>query len=139
MATYQGPIVPPTGIGIAKRPVCFTGKTGKWAVFGICGAGLGLGALIGLGAGLIVAMITGPELISKFVAAAFGAVIGAIIGLYITASAISGGICTCPPGRFGFCINIVFFRLLFGRIVPAPPFVESAPAQCPILVPPGCP
>lgn len=139
MATYVGPIVPAAGFGIAKRPVCFTGKTAKRALLAIPGAGLFLGAIAGMGVGLLVSLITGPELITKFVAAAFGAVIGAVIGLAITARAIAGGMCNCPPGSFGFCINIVFARMPFGRIVPFPPIVEAAPGQCPILVPPGCP
>ena len=139
MATYPGPVAPAAGFGIARKPICFTGSTARWMVFGLSGAGLLLGAFVGLGLGLAVALITGPEIISKFVAAAFGAVIGAVIGLAVSAWAIAGGLCTCPPGRFGFCINLVFFRLPFARLVPSPPIIEPAPTQCPILIPPGCP
>ena len=98
-----------------------------------------VGALVGVGVGLAAALITGPEVISKLLAGFFGDLVGAVVGLYWVARAISGGLCTCPAGRFGFCITITFTRLPGGMAVPSPPIISPAPAQCAVLVPVGCP
>jgi len=137
MEVYVGMLGPVGGWGIKRLPICFTGAQ---AVKYIIVSGLCISVAVGIVIGILISVVFGAEGLARLIGVAVGAVVGLLIGLYITVPAMSGGNCTCPPGRFGFCINVIYMKIPgVARLLPWPPFIEAAPAQCRILIPPGCP
>lgn len=140
MPTVSGPLSGTTGI--VFQPVCFTGATAYSMRLALVLGGFFLGAILGLIigglAGLAVSSFTGPEPFSKPVLALIGALIGALFGAaggsaYV-ARVIAGGTCTCPPGKYAYCICFVFF-IAPGTTTPLPmvPLITACPASCALI------
>ncbi len=137
---YPGMLGPVGSWDITRLPICFTGALARTMVKYILVSGLCIGAAVGIVTGILISLVFGAEGLAPLVVVAVGAVVGLLIGLYITVPAISGGTCTRPPGSFGFCINEIYMKIPgVGRLLPWPPFIEAARAQCGRLVPSGCP
>ena len=137
---YPGVLGPVSGWGIKRRPICFTGAEARTMVKCIIICGLIVSASVGMLIGAFILVGFGAEGPAKLIGAAVGVVVGLVIGLYWTVAATSAGTCTCPPENFGFCINIIFMKIPgVTRLLPWPPFIVAARAQCGRLVPPGCP
>lgn len=102
--------------------------------------GVLISAILGIVIGGLISLIFGLEGVPQLIGGVAGAIVGVGIALYISICALGGGNCTCPPGNFGFCINVIFFKFPgVNSLPPWPPFIEAAPEQCRVLVPPGCP
>ncbi len=130
--------VPPFGT-LRKTAVCFTGLHAYMFGGAIAVGGIFLGAAGGAVIGFLVALVTGPEVVTKVVAAGLGAKIGAALGALFAAVNLIGGKCTCPGWfNYAFCVCILWYR---GH--PALPFFPimmwPCPSECAIQVPPGCP
>ena len=137
---YPGMLGPVRSWGITRLPICFTGALARTMVKYILVSGSCMGAAVGIVIAVLILIVFGAGGLAHLIGYAVGAVVGLLIGLYITVPAISGGTCTRPPGSFGFCINEIYMKIPgVGRLLPWPPFIEAARAQCRILVPPESP
>ena len=137
---YPGMLGPVGSWDITRLPICFTGALARTMVKYILVSGSCMGAAVGIVIAVLILMVFGAGGPAHLIGFAVGAVVGLLIGLYITVPAISGGTCTRPPGSFGFCINEIYMKIPgVGRLLPWPPFIEAARAQCRILVPPESP
>jgi hypothetical protein len=137
MASYGGAL--PAGPGFVVKTVCFTRATASTMRTALSAAGLFGGAALGLVIGIALSLLTGPEVISKLVAAIVGVIAGGALGLAYVRYVFSLGGCACPPGIDGFCVGFVFWAAPFGPTLPTPPFLVPAPSGSCALIPPGCP
>ena len=136
---YCGMLGPVSGCGIKRLPICFTGVDARTMVRYIVVAGVFIGGSVGILIGVLISAIWGLEGVPYLIAAVAGVIGGVGIVLYVSIDALGGGTCTCPPGSFGFCINVIYMKIPgIVRLLPWPPFIEAARAQCGRLVPPGC-
>jgi len=137
---YPGMLGPVGSWDITRLPICFTGALARTMVRYILVIGLTVGATVGMVIGVLISLVFGAAGLAYLIGVAVGIVVGLFIGLYITVPAISGGTCTRPPGSFGFCINVIYMKIPdVARLLPWPPFIQAAQAQCRILIPPECP
>ena len=137
---YPGMLGPVGSWSITRLPICFTGALARTMVKYILVSGSCMGAAVGIVIAVLILIVFGAEGSAHLIGFAVGAVVGLLIGLYITVPAISGGTCTRPPGSFGFCINEIYMKIPgVEHLLPWPPFIEAARAQCRILVPPESP
>ena len=103
-------------------------------------AGVIISAAIGMVIGVLISFFWGLEGVPRLIGVVAGAILGVGIALYILIYALSGGNRTCRPESFGFCINVIYFKFPgVNSLLPWPPFIEAAPVQCRVLVPPECP
>ena len=139
MAVYPGVVAPAGGWGKKRLPICFTGVDARTMVRYIFVGGVIISAAIGMVIGVPISFFWGLEGVPRLIGVVAGASVGVGIALYISTYALGGGNCTCPPGSFGFCINVIYFKFpSVNSLPPWPPFIEAAPTQCPVLIPPGC-
>lgn len=131
--------IPSAGGSFQINSACFTGAEAyAVATAGTLGAVFVGAAAVGI-LGFLIALVTGPEPITKAAAFMLGAKIGAVTGFLFAAFNLAGGKCNCPGWlNYGFCVLIMCWVPASGAY-PIPLFIMPSPSECGVLVPPGCP